>query len=44
MLNRLICSLLLVAGALAFSPAAPALAAADDGIVRVKAPMTCPRP
>jgi uncharacterized protein (DUF302 family) len=42
MLNRLICSLLLVAGALAFSPAAPALAAADDGIVRVKSAYDMP--
>ena len=42
MLNRLICSLLLVAGALALSPAAPALAAADDGIVRVKSAYDMP--
>ena len=42
MLTRLICSALLIAGALLFSPAASVQAAKTDGIVRVKSAYDMP--
>ena len=43
MVLRLICSALLVAGALALSPLGPAQAAQDDGIVKFKSAYPCRR-